>query len=101
MLASPDFEEDFYIAQNKAMCERYAKRFKKWKTPWKPYIDDVRKRLRGRHYWLWSYLAGFEKFLQENQHSTPTQAALDTDKDGRISRIIGDFYKVENYVRQL
>mgnify|MGYP003704400853 CR=1 FL=1 len=29
------------------------------------------------------------------------QEALEKDKDSRISRIVGDFYKVEQYVKGL
>jgi len=101
MLDSPDFELEFYDEQNRMMMERYVVVFKKWKSPWKTYVKDVEKRLRNRKYWLWSYLVGIEKFIQDMGENVPSKELVEKDKDSRISRIVGDFYKVEQYIRNL
>jgi len=101
MLDSPDFEPEFYDEQNRMMMERYVVVFKKWKIPWKTYVKDVEKRLRNRKYWLWSYLIGIEKFIQDMGENVPSKELVEKDKDSRISRIVGDFYKVEQYIRNL
>jgi|694.fasta_scaffold01232_48 hypothetical protein len=101
MLDSPDFELEFYDEQNRMMMERYVVVFKKWKIPWKTYVKDVEKRLRNRKYWLWSYLVGIEKFIQDMGENVPSKELVEKDKDSRISRIVGDFYKVEQYIRNL
>jgi hypothetical protein len=101
MLESPDFELEFYDEQNRMMMERYVVVFKKWKIPWKTYVKDVEKRLRNRKYWLWSYLVGIEKFIQDMGENVPSKELVEKDKDSRISRIVGDFYKVEQYIRNL
>ena len=101
MLDSPDYEPEFYDEQIRLMQERYALIFKKWKHPWKSYIKDVSKRLRDRKYWMWNYLVGLEKFIQDNGDFVPSKEAVEKDKDSRISRIVGDFYKFEQYVRSL
>lgn len=103
MLQSPDYEPEFYEKQVIQMKDRFAKIFKGFKLPWKTYIKDVEKRLRGRTYWLWNYLIGLESFIQPYQKSgiSPNKEYLEKDKDSRISRIVGDFYKVEQYVKGL
>jgi hypothetical protein len=101
MLQSPDFEPEFYLAQNEMMCRRYMARFKEWGIRWSPYISDVRKRLCDKPYWIWVFLTGFERFLQTRGLGDVTQRALDEDKDERIGRVIGDFYKVSRYVKGL
>jgi hypothetical protein len=101
MLDSPDFEPEFYDEQNRMMMERYVVVFKKWKIPWKTYVKDVEKRLRNRKYWFWSYLVGLEKFIQDMGENVPSKELVEKDKDSRISRIVGDFYKVEQYIRNL
>lgn len=103
MLSKPDFEAEFYEKQIVSMKERYATVFKKLKLPWKSYIKDVEKRLRNRTYWMWNYLVGLEAFVQPYQKSgqSPTKEILEKDKDSRISRIVGDYYKVEQYVKNL
>jgi hypothetical protein len=101
MLASPEFEPEFYIEQNKKMIARYEKIFKKWRAGWTMYYKDVCKRLRNREYWLWNYLVGLEKFIQEQVDQKPSKELLEQDKNSRISRIVGDFYKTENYVKGL
>jgi len=100
MLESPDFEESFYLAQNEMMRARYAKLFRKWKVSWSRYYKDAENRLRKRPYWLWIFLVGFQKFIADNPVGV-TEKALEDDKEARISRIVGDFYKVERYVRGL
>lgn len=101
MLSEPDFEPEFYEKQIAIMQGRYAKIFKSWKLPWKSYIKDVSKRLRNRTYWIWNYLIGLESFIQSHNKQAPTKDLLEKDKDSRISRIVGDFYKVEQYVKGL
>lgn len=103
MLASPDFEPEFYEKQIVMMKDRYEKIFKKWKLPWKSYLKDVEKRLRSRTYWMWNYLIGLEFFVKiwHGQCGSPSKEALEKDKDSRISRIVGDFYKFEQYVKNI
>lgn len=101
MLDSPDFEPEFYDQQIKMMTDRYAVIFKKWKAGWKTYLKDVSKRLRDRKYWMWNYLVGLEKFIQDCGENIPSKELIEKDKDSRISRIVGDFYKFEQFVRNL
>lgn len=101
MLASPDFDEKFYLDQNEKMKSRYASVFKKWKIGWKTYFKDTEKRLRGRTYWIWVYLVGLEAFFKSQKDCVPSEELVETDKNSRISRIVGDYYKIEQYVRNL
>ena len=101
MLQSPDYEPDFYLTQNEMMCRRYEQHFKRWGHRWRPYINDVRKRLREKPYWIWVFLTGFERFLQTKGHGEVTQKALEDDKEERIGRVIGDYFKVSSYVKGL
>jgi hypothetical protein len=101
MLDSPDFEPAFYDEQIRLMAERYIVMFKKWKYPWKTYLKDVEKRLRNRKYWMWNYMVGLEKFVKDIGDNLPSRELIEKDKDSRISRIVGDFYKFEQYVRNL
>lgn len=102
MLDSPDFEKEFYENQIKIMEERYSKMFKKWNLNWDVYNNYVVEKLKNKRYWIWCYLCGFEKFIQEqggekkNRHQR-----LYKDADERIKRIIGDYFKIQNYVKSL
>ena len=89
MLQSPDFEPEFYERQVLQMKDRFSKLFKRMRLPWKTYIRDVERRLRGRTYWLWNYLVGLEAFMQPHQRcgTDPSREALEKDKDSRISKI--------------
>lgn len=101
MLQSPDFEPEFYMSQNEMMCRRYAARFREWGVKWRPYIADVRKRLRDKPYWIWVFLTGFERFLQAQGSGSVSQSAIEADKNERIGRVIGDYFKVASYVKGL
>jgi hypothetical protein len=84
------------------MEERYAKLFKKWHLSWDAYYNYVKDKLRGKKFWLWVYLCGFEKFAQEQSDNQKGRSKLlYKDADERIRRIIGDFYKNSEYVRNL
>lgn len=102
MLAKPEFEPEFYNEQIEMMSKRYSILFSNWKLSWKKYIEYVSKSLRNNPYWIWVYLCGFEKFVQE-QSSEPEnrRKRLYKDADSRIARIISDTYKVEEYIRSL
>jgi hypothetical protein len=50
---------------------------------------------------MWNYLVGLEKFIQECGENVPSKELIEKDKDSRISRIVGDFYKFEQFVRNL
>lgn len=101
MTDSPSLDPEFYTQQIQAMQERYAVIFKRWKLSWNSYINDVERRLRNRKYWMWCYLVGLEKFIQAQKDLKPSSEAVEEDKNGRISRIVGDFYKNEQYIRSL
>jgi hypothetical protein len=64
-------------------------------------LKDVEKRLRNRKYWMWNYMVGLEKFVKDIGDNLPSKELIEKDKDSRISRIVGDFYKFEQYVRNL
>jgi len=102
MLAEPDFEPEFYEQQIIMMEKRYSKLFLKWHLSWNKYYNYVRSQLRQKDYWIWVYLCGFEKFVQEQGiEKEGRQKRLYQDADQRIARIIDDHYKVQNYVRDL
>ena len=65
MTDAPDFEPEFYENQIKMMEDRYSKLFKKWNLSWDSYYSHVIEKLRNKRYWIWCYLCGFEKFIQE------------------------------------
>ena len=101
MTDSPEHEPEFYINQIKLMKERYSVFFKKWGIKWQNYIDDVEYRLSDKKYWIWCFLVGFEAFIKKDSNKKRVSKALEFDKEDRIKRIIGDFYKVQEYVRNL
>lgn len=101
ILSEPDFEPEFYADQIKMMEERYSKIFKKWKMPWRSYYKEIKIALRKNQYWIWVYLCGFEKFIKENQESEVTKTMLDKDSDARIKRIVGDQFRIKNYIDSL
>ena len=100
MVENPEFEPEFYEEQIRFMEERYAKYFLKWKFSWNKYKRYVSDSLRGNQYFLWIYLCGFEKFLQEI-NDRPTRLVLYKDAKSRIARIMDDFYKTQDYVNSL
>ena len=99
-MIDPEFTPEFYKEQIEMMEERYSKYFLKCKLSWNKYNNRICKSLKYNQYWIWIYYCGFEKFLQET-HSKPSAVQLETDADNRIARIIGDFYKNQNYVKSL
>lgn len=102
MLEDPEFEPEFYETQINKMEERYFKLFNKWKISWVKYQNYVYKKLRGKRYWIWVYLCGFEKFIQEQSEEVRgRRTRLYKDADERIRRIIGDFFKIQEYVKAL
>lgn len=102
MLEPPEFEEEFYEEQIAKMQERYAKIFSNWKLSWDKYYNYAAFKLKNKKYWIWIFLCGFEKFLKEqSSESNGRRQRLYKDADNRIYRIIGDSYKVEEYIRSL
>ena len=111
MLEEQEFEDEFYKEQIKMMEERYSKHFLKCKfrfkykervynkASWKKYKEYICEKLKNNQYWIWVYYCGFEKFLQETKE--PSCKKLEADANERIARIIGDFYKVQSYVKSL
>lgn len=102
MIEEQEFDNEFYEEQIKIMEERYSKYFNSWKLSWNKYKRYVAKALRENRYWIWIYYCGFEKFLKESSSiKINRKTRLYKDADERIARIIGDFYKVQNYVKSL
>lgn len=101
MLEPQEFEDEFYLSQNEKMTSRYSKIFKKWGLSWNKYYEYVAGKLRNNHYWLWVFLCGFEKFLQEDFTKQGRKVRLYKDADSRIFRIVGDFFQVETYIKNL
>lgn len=93
---------EFYKKQNEQMVERYIIYFKKWGINWKEYYKFVINRLNNNDYWIWCFLCGFEKFLQEEGwKERGRKENLYKDAESRIWRIIGHFYKNKEYLRNL
>lgn len=102
MLSDPDYEPEFYKEQNEKMIERYSQLFKVWKVDWNKYFNYVKYKLKDKDYWLWSYLCGFEKFVQEDGWKEKDRnTRLYKDADSRIWRILGDYYKNQEYLKSL
>jgi hypothetical protein len=102
MLDQPEFEPEFYEKQIKMMEDRYSKLFKKWHLSWAKYYNYVTHSLRHKNYWIWVYFCGFEKFVQEQgDEEKGRHARLYKDADERIRRIIGDYFKIQEYVKSL
>jgi hypothetical protein len=102
MLAQPEYEPEFYKEQLKLMTQRFSILFKEWKVSWGKYFDYVSKALRNNIYWLWVYFCGFEKFVKEQGSSEKNiRTRLYKDADSRIARIIGDNFKINNYINSL
>lgn len=102
MLEDPEFEPEFYSKQIAMMQDRYAIIFKSWNINWEKYYTYVSEKLRNRQYWIWVFLCGLEKFVQEDGwKSTDRRTKLYRDADNRIIRIIGDSFKVEEYIKSL
>lgn len=100
MLASPDYDDSFYLTQNEMMGKRYSTLFDDLGLDWKGHMTDVSKRLSQRPYWIWNYLVGLERLIQGSKGLISSRM-VDDHKDASIGRIIGDFYKCQTYVRQL
>jgi hypothetical protein len=102
MLEKPEFEPEFYENQIEKMGDRYSKLFKKWGLSWNSYHNYVVEKLQNNRYWLWVYLCGFEKFVQEEgDQEKGRRTRLYKDADARIRRIVGDYFKIKEYVNQL
>jgi hypothetical protein len=101
MLEPPEFEDSWYAKQNAKMEARYGKIFKKWKLSWDKYYSHVQEKLRYNNYWLWVYLCGFEKFVQETHDRAGLVAWLKKDQEDRIRRIIGKTFEIQEYIRTL
>jgi hypothetical protein len=102
MLQNPEFEEDFYKDQNQKMQERYSAHFKKWNLSWDVYFSYVSEKLKHNTYWIWVFLCGFEKFLQNQSFEKESRRKrLYKDADERIFRIIGDYAKIQDYIKSL
>lgn len=99
---TPDYEPEFYENQIKMMEDRYSKLFKKWNLSWDAYHSYVIEKLRDKRYWVWCYLCGFEKFVQEQgDEERGRRNRLYKDADERIKRIVGDYFKIQDYVKSL
>jgi len=99
---TPDYEPEFYEKQIKMMEDRYSKLFKKWNLSWDAYHNHVIEKLRNKRYWVWCYLCGFEKFVQEQGDTKRGRCdRLYKDADERIRRIVGDYFKIQYYVKSL
>jgi hypothetical protein len=102
MLESPEFEPEFYLQQNKAMENRYSNLFKRWGLKWNRYYEYASLKLLNNQYWIWVFLCGFEKFVQERGNiKEGRRTAIYKDADERIRRIIGDFYIIQDYLGTL
>lgn len=102
MLEDPEFEPEFYANQISMMEIRYSKIFKSWGVNWESYYDKIQHSLRKRQYWIWVYLCGFEKFIQDHGWMTEgRKIRLKKDAEDRIRRIIGDSLKIEEYIKSL
>ena len=102
MLEDPEFEPEFYQKQIDMMEQRYAKLFKKWHLSWTAYYGYVIEKLKAKQYWIWVFLCGFEKFVQEQgEIGAKRRSRLYKDADERIRRIIGDYNQIQDYVKHL
>jgi hypothetical protein len=102
MLEDPEFEPEFYEYQIALMKERYLIIFKSWGINWKLYYEYVSEKLRHKQYWIWVYLCGFEKFIQgDGSIVQGRKTRIYKDADSRIRRIIGDSFKIEDYINSL
>lgn len=96
-----DLGPEFYLKQIDMMKTRYAEVFKGWNIKWDRYIEDVERKLHDKKYWIWCFLVGLEKFIQKYGHRQGVSKLLEKDKEFRVRKIIGDFFKVQEYVRNL
>lgn len=102
MLEKPEYDNEFYLNQNKMMELRYEKIFSNWKLSWKSYKNEAYNRLNNNIYWIWIFLCGFEKFIQSiNPNKKPKRETIYKDMNDRIYRIIGDHYQVNKYISEL
>jgi hypothetical protein len=96
-----DLGPEFYNQQIEMMKSRYSIVFEGWGIKWDRYIEDVEAKLHGKKYWIWCFLVGLEKFIQKYGHRSALSKLLEKDKEFRVRKIIGDFFQVQNYVRNL
>ena len=61
MLENPEYEPEFYKAQNELMVSRYSIVFSKLKINWDKYYSWVCKELNYNEYLIWVFLCGIEK----------------------------------------
>lgn len=102
----PDFDVEFYIAQNSMMKERYAALFKKRGLSWKKYLDNATFKLKRNVYYIWTFLCGLDTFLKQTndlnfEDKKNLYRMLYKDAEERIYRILGDDKKIEDYIRSL
>ena len=102
MSVEPEFEESFYKSQNSLMIQRYKAIFKNNNLNWIKYYKYVKKQLRDNVYWIWIFLCGVEKLLQDSKNLKNTsEKYIYEDANQRIARIIGDHFKVQRYLDSL
>lgn len=92
----------FFREQIEMMEKRYKLIFKKWKISWDKYYEYIKTKLKNRQYWIWCYLCGFEKFIQENDLNVKKkEKIIYQDAEDRIKRIIGKSLMIERYINEL
>jgi len=102
MSHTPEFELSFYENQNQLMINRYKIIFKEHKKNWRKYFSHAKKQLKNNVYWIWIFLCGFEKFLKENPNlSQVSENKLMEDCSQRIGRIIGNYYKIQKFIKSI
>lgn len=101
-MQEPEFEPEFYAKQISMMEERYEKIFQAWDVNWGKYYTQVCKKLRNRQYWIWIFLCGLETFVQDDAGKTKgKKQRLVKDTIRRIRRIVGDSFRIEEYIKSL
>lgn len=101
-LESPEYEIEFYESQVQKMERRFASLFKRWKVNWPDFRSFVRERLRESPYWLWVFYCGFEDTIKKADLMPKSKRKfIYQQSQRRISRIIGDHFKNQEYVNGL
>lgn len=102
MLSKPEFEPEFYEKQVELLTGRYSKLFKKWNISWNKYKNYIYSKLKYNTYWIWIFLCGFEKFIQEQtQDKFNLRARIYHDANTRIYLMLKDEISVQTYLRSL
>lgn len=102
MLEDQEFENEFYLNQIKLMEYRYSVVFrKKFKLSWDKYYGNVVEKLHNKTYWIWVYLCGLEKFIQETEQEPKKLKIIEKDCQDRIFRITKGYSEIQTYVRNL